>query len=149
MFVCQRIKSGQAKPNDIKPCRPKTEVAPHDFAKVAHHYERSLAHTSSTPSMIKRRYEVCEKWPTKPKCLGARKKYTPTKKARNQNHIPGLRYTPSHVWMISKEQVRPQKRVVIDICTWSSDQRPSSGKNRAVKTSSKPRKQTVARQRSV
>ena len=79
MFVCQKIKSGQAKPNDIKPCRPKTEVAPHDFAKIAHHYERSLAHTSTTPNMIKRRYEVCEKWPTKAQVLEGSRKVYPNK----------------------------------------------------------------------
>ena len=60
MFVCQKINPGQDKSDDIKPCRPKTEVAPHDFAKIAHHYEGSLAHTSTTPNMIKRRYEVYE-----------------------------------------------------------------------------------------
>ena len=140
MFVSQRINPGQAKTG----CRLKTKVALHGFAKVAHYYKRSLAHTSMTPNMITR----CEKRPTSPSAWGLAKKYTPTRRAQSKSHSRTTPYTISCL-DISKKQVRPQRKVVIDTCAWSSDQRPSSGKNRAVKTSSKPRKQTVARQRSV
>ena len=66
MFVCQRINPGQAKTG----CRLKTEVALHGFAKIAHYYKRSLAHTSMTPNMITR----CEKQLTSPSAWGLAKK---------------------------------------------------------------------------
>ena len=66
MFVYQRVNPGQAKTG----CRLKTKVALHGFAKVAHYYKRSLAHTSMTPNMITR----CEKQPTSPSAWGLAKK---------------------------------------------------------------------------
>ena len=97
MFVCQRVNPGQAKTR----CRLKTKVALHGFAKVAHYYKRSLAHTSMTPNMITR----CEKRPTSPSAWGVAKNRL-QQGAHDQNHIPELRHTPYHVWISQKKNKR-------------------------------------------
>ena len=100
MFVCQRVNPGQAKTG----CRLKTKVALHGFAKVAHYYKRSLAHTSMTPNMITR----CEKRPTSPSAWGLAKKYTPTRSARSKSHSRTAPYTMSCL-DISKKYIVKQK----------------------------------------